>query len=206
VNTKKENKEYEVDDITKNVDKKKKIKSGQNGVAGVTAVAKDTNSPADAPPKDDVGCSLSDISLCLTNIVYVFTAGIMSVFAYIGGYVLSMGVALSLNSFAYAQSFLSVGWTAVRDIANIAFIFILLYLAFVIILQAETSGTMRTLAMVIIMALLINFSFFITRVVIDGGNVLAVQFYNQINAPSLETTASQGGVTGLFASAAIMGR
>lgn len=148
---------------------------------------------------DGLGCGLGTISICLSNVVYVFTAGIMSVFAYVGGYVLSMGIALSLNSVAYAQSFLSVGWTAVRDIANIAFIFILLYLAFVVILQAETSGTIRTLAMVIIMALLINFSFFITRVVIDGGNILAVQFYNQIDAPSLNTSASQGGATGAIA-------
>jgi hypothetical protein len=40
VNTKKENKEYEVDDITKNVDKKKKIKSGKKGNRGENSLAK----------------------------------------------------------------------------------------------------------------------------------------------------------------------
>ena len=104
----------------------------------------------------------------------------MSIFAYIGGYVFSFAVQLTLQSVTYSLDFLTSGWTAVRDIANMAFIFILIYIAVVIIFKAETSGTMTMLAWVVVMALLINFSFFLTRVVVDAGNILAVQFYNAI--------------------------
>lgn len=161
---------------------------------GTNPTPKPNTPPAGTQPNNDIGCATS-FSICISNVVYVFTVGIMSVFAYIGGYMFSAAVALSLNSIAYAQDFLSVGWTVVRDMANVAFIFILIYLAFTIIFQAETAGTLKTLALVVIMALLINFSFFITRVIVDGGNILAVQFYNQINAPPLDQTAAQNGTS-----------
>lgn len=120
------------------------------------------------------------LSEMLSSVVYVFTAGLGGWLAYIGGYFFSVMVQLSVNSTAYALQFLTEGWTYVRDIANMAFIFILVYLAFTVMLRADTTGTMRALAGVIVVALLINFSFLITRVVIDAGNLLAVQFYNAI--------------------------
>lgn len=117
---------------------------------------------------------------CISSIVYVFAVWIPSQFAYVAGYLFNFGVQLGLNSASYALNFLSQGWAIVRDIANLAFIFILIYIAYTVIVGAETAGTMRALAAVIVMALLINFSFFLTRVVIDAGNILAVQFYNAI--------------------------
>ncbi|HVY73078.1 MAG TPA: hypothetical protein VG984_03470 [Candidatus Paceibacterota bacterium] len=110
----------------------------------------------------------------------MFAVWIPSQFAYVAGYLFNFGVQLGLNSASYALNFLSQGWAIVRDIANLAFIFILIYIAYTVIIGAETAGTMRALAAVIAMALLINFSFFLTRVVIDAGNLLAVQFYNAI--------------------------
>ena len=136
-------------------------------------------------------------SVCLSNVVYVFTVGIMSAFAYVGGFVLDYALQITLNSATYAQSFLTQGWAAVRDIANMAFIFILVYIAITIVLKVETSGTLKALASVVVMALLINFSFFFTRVVIDSGNILAVQFYNAIDAPALANagqTSNAGGI------------
>ncbi len=87
-------------------------------------------------------------------------------------------VRVSLNSTAYALGFLTTSWSLVLNLANMFFIFILIYTAFVIMLKAETTRTMQTLAWVIAIALVVNFSFFFTRVVIDAGNILAVQFYN----------------------------
>lgn len=132
--------------------------------------------------------------LCITNIVYVFTVGMMSAFAYMGSYVFNIAIQLTLASTSYSLSFLSVGWAAMRDVANMAFIFILIYIAVTIILGADTSGTIKTLAVVIVMALLINFSFFITRVVIDAGNYLAVQMYNAI--PIKQTVAQTAATSG----------
>jgi len=120
----------------------------------------------------------------------MFSVGLGGILAYMGSSVLNLGVQLSLQSEAYSQLFLTTGWAAARDIANMLFIFILIYIAFTIIYSAETANTIKTLAAVIVMALLINFSFFITRVVVDAGNILAVQFYNSIDAPSMSQTAS----------------
>lgn len=117
---------------------------------------------------------------CIASLIYFIGPGIGGYVAYIGAYFLDIAVQLSLNSAAYALDFITQGWTVVRDMANMFFIFILIYTAFEIMFQANTSDTMKRIAWIIIIALIINFSFFITRVVIDAGNILAVQFYNAI--------------------------
>lgn len=154
-------------------------------------------------PTNDLGCGLDtkfDAGVCISNVVYVFTVGLGSGLAYVGGFMFDITVSLSLNSGAYALDFLSAGWTTARDLANMAFILILVYIAFTIMFQAETAGTIRMLALVIFVALIINFSFFFTRLVIDAGNILAVQFYNSIDAPVMSgTIAATNGNTGTLA-------
>ncbi len=135
----------------------------------------------------------TQIGYWLAQIVYVFTVPIATVAAYVGSIFLNFAVHISLNSSAYSLDFVSQGWATARDIANMGFIFILIYLAMIIMFQANTSSTMHTLVLVIVVALVINFSFFFVRVVIDGGNILAVQFYNAIVAGS--NTPSVGGVS-----------
>ncbi len=83
----------------------------------------------------------------------------------------------SLDSNAYRSDFIVKGWGLIRDISNIAFIFTLLYLAIKHILGSSSKKYIPTL---IIVALLLNFSLFFTKVVIDAGNILARAFYNSI--------------------------
>ncbi|MDB5225654.1 MAG: hypothetical protein JWL87_606 [Candidatus Adlerbacteria bacterium] len=162
-----------------------------------------SKTPAGQDTGDGLKCEISDMSNCLANIVYVFTVGLGSGLAYVGGFIFDMTVSLSLNSSAYALDFLSSGWGTARDLANMGFILILVYIAFMIMFQAETPGTIRLLAGVIFIALIINFSFFLTRVVIDAGNILAVQFYNAIDAPTMLSTVSETSAnTGTLANAA----
>lgn len=139
------------------------------------------------------------ITTCLAVFVYYIGPLLASKVAYIGAYFFSMMISMSLNSAAYALSFLSDGWMMVRDLANMAFIFILIYIAMMVMLEAETAGTIKTLAIVIVVALLVNFSFFFTRVVIDTGNILAVQFYNAI--PTIRDPNNTNNPTGLIGSA-----
>ena len=61
-------------------------------------------------------------------------------------------------------------WVLLRDTANITFIFILLYAAIKQIVMGEVAT--KTLKNIIIAAVLINFSLFITKVVIDVGNMI----------------------------------
>ncbi len=187
-----------------------------NGVTGAGYCSVSPNSPAgrvqggfDALKEDSSVCPITSPSVCLSNIVYVFTVGLGSGLAYISAFMLDTSVSLSLNSAAYALTFLSAGWTTTRDLANMAFILILVYLAFTIMFRAETTNTIRTLAWVIFIALIINFSFFFTRVVIDAGNILAVQFYNSVGTgpngktvTMAETFAATNSGTGALANTA----
>lgn len=66
-------------------------------------------------------------------------------------------------------------WTAVRDIFNLTFIFALVYLGFKMILNSDDASTKKWLANIIIAALLVNFSLFITKFIVDFSNILATQ-------------------------------
>jgi len=69
-------------------------------------------------------------------------------------------------------------WTFIRDIFNVFFIFVLLFSAFATIFQVQKYHLLKSniLTMIIIMALLVNFSWPITRVIIDAGNVTMYYF------------------------------
>lgn len=144
----------------------------------------------------------NSIASCMLLPVYAFTVGLGSFVAAVGAYFFNLSAQLTLSSTAYALGFITDGWKAVRDIANMAFILILIYIAVNVMLQAETAKTMQTLAGVIFIALIINFSFFLTRVVIDTGNIAAVQVYNAI--PNVVTdgagSSTKPGVKDLTAS------
>lgn len=116
----------------------------------------------------------------IAQIVYVFTVGFAGVVLYMASIILNTVVSISLDSAVYGLQFVSDGWTMIRDLANMAFIFILVYIALKVMFEAHTAGTMERLIKVILVALVINFSFFATRVVIDAGNLLSIQFYNVI--------------------------
>jgi hypothetical protein len=81
-------------------------------------------------------------------------------------------------------------WAMVRDTLNIAFILVLLFSAFCTVFQIENFGYKKLLLKLIIMALLVNFSFPIARVIIDFSNVI---MYYLIGALNISTSS-----TGLF--------
>ncbi|MFA6297168.1 MAG: hypothetical protein WC629_01260 [Candidatus Paceibacterota bacterium] len=92
----------------------------------------------------------------------------------------TLGYSLDMKKFIDSLDIITVGWKIFRDIANICFIFILLAIAIGTILRIDSYNVKKTLATVVIAALLLNFSLFFTKVVIDASNILALQFYSQI--------------------------
>ena len=114
----------------------------------------------------------------LANSTLLF-AGLITAFA---GMLFNLSVAFSLHikDFLDTTPFIDTAWATFRDIANMFFIFILLYVAIKTIL-GDNPGKMLT--SIIITALLVNFSMFFTKVVIDASNILALNFYNAINVP-----------------------
>lgn len=71
-------------------------------------------------------------------------------------------------------------WKIVRDFLNIAFILVLLYSAFCTILQIEKYSYKKLLLTLVIMALLVNFSFPIARFIIDVSNTLMYTIINSL--------------------------
>jgi hypothetical protein len=74
---------------------------------------------------------------------------------------------------------LKTTWVILRDTFNIFFIFILLYISIQQIWKGSSANAKKMLSSVVISALLINFSFMITSVVIDVGNIFTAAIYDK---------------------------
>lgn len=75
-----------------------------------------------------------------------------------------------------------VGWTMVRDIANMFFVVIMLVIAFATILGLEQYEYRKLLVKLLLMAIFINFSNMIAQLVIDIAHVFTITFLNAISA------------------------
>ena len=126
---------------------------------------------------------------CLAQLFYFLFFTIPSFLLGLAGKLFNVVMVLALDSTTYKTGFVDQAWVIVRDFSNIFFIFILLYIAIQTILGLGHE-TKKAIVQVIIMALLINFSMFFTRVVIDSSNILALIFYNKIQAPQGDTAAN----------------
>lgn len=98
--------------------------------------------------------------------------------------VLSFFVSLLINVASY-NNFIDgpgvvVGWTLVRDIANMFFVVILLIIAFSTILGFEQYHYKKLLPRFVGAALLINFSRLIVGLIIDAAQVIMMTFVNAI--------------------------
>lgn len=122
------------------------------------------------------------VSGCLLQLFYYIFNTIASILLMLCGMFFNAVVAITLSSRMYSgSSFIPSAWVIVRDLSNIFFILVLLYVAIRLILGFGGSETKKMIVTVIITALLINFSMFFTEVVVDASNVLALIFYNKIN-------------------------
>ncbi|MBT4121032.1 MAG: hypothetical protein HOA57_02960 [Candidatus Magasanikbacteria bacterium] len=75
-----------------------------------------------------------------------------------------------------------LGWTMVRDVANMFFVVILLVIAFGTILGIEQYQWNKTLIKLILAAVFINFSNLICGIFIDAAHVFTITFVNAISA------------------------
>lgn len=125
---------------------------------------------------------------------------IASLLTYLAGALLNLVVQYSVvdmkANISKAET-IDTAWRAIRDVANMAFIFVLLYAAIQTILGIGKE-TQKLIVRVIVIAILINFSLFFTKLVIDASNVLAITFYDAI-APGALTGTAEGilGKTGI---------
>src|SRR3990170_2344816 len=125
---------------------------------------------------------------CIVKLIYYIFYVIPAFLLSLAGKFFNVIISLTLSSLLYTSSpFISEAWGIVRDLSNLFFILILLYIAIRTILGIGGSDVKKMIVQVIIMALLINFSMFFSKIIIDSANILALVFYNKIN---VETTVN----------------
>ena len=109
---------------------------------------------------------------------------ILAALVTISGIIFDQAMTLSIfnmKDFFSGGGVVNVLWVMIRDMLNICFIFILLYIAITKIIGTWGVSAKTTLTNIIISAIFINFSMFIAKILIDAGNMVAVQFYNLIS-------------------------
>ncbi len=79
-----------------------------------------------------------------------------------------------------------VVWTMVRDLLNLAFILILLFSAFATIFQVEKYNLRSILLRLVLMAVFVNFSLPIARVIVDASNIIMYYFVNVLFAQAYD--------------------
>jgi hypothetical protein len=104
-----------------------------------------------------------------------------------------LDMAKNLGDSAGVGGSITTSWATLRDIANMCFIFVLLYAAFKTMFDSNFSNFGTTVKNIIIVALLINFSLFFSKVVIDASNIVAVGFYNSITSSTQLSGSSSVG-------------
>ncbi|MDP2788699.1 MAG: hypothetical protein Q8O46_01425 [bacterium] len=155
------------------------------------------NAPKDSDFANTIGsCGwlgvLTGFPCLFQKIIYVLFVAIPSFLMIFAAKFFNFVTALTLSSSMYEAPFISTIWTIVRDFANIFFILILLYAAIKIILELGHGDGKKIVASVIVIALLVNFSLFFTKVVIDSSNIVALIFYNKIDTTNTKYTPTGG--------------
>lgn len=115
-------------------------------------------------------------------------------FTWLGAVVLNFTIqksVLEMSTWVNNQA-IYTAWSTFRDLANISVIFVLLVIGISTILQVERYGAKQLLARVIIVAIFINFSIFMTKAVIDVGNIVALRFYDAIASDN--PASADGGI------------
>ncbi len=128
---------------------------------------------------------------CAAQIVYYIIFVPTSFILALSGQFMDFLLAYTLDSSSYSMgNFVGQGWKLVRDLTNILFIFILVSIGIGTIIGNAKLGDKKLIGWVIIVALLINFSLFFTKVLIDAGNILGTVFYSAMGVKASDTTSA----------------
>lgn len=88
-------------------------------------------------------------------------------------------------------------WTFIRDLANITIIGLFVFIAISIILGLKEYGEKKLIARILMVAVLINFSFLFTRIIINTSNFFSSTIYTQMVSPSITSVkAAEADATG----------
>ena len=144
-------------------------------------------------------------------ILWLFVNNVFGSLAALAGILLDLSISKYIFEFGdlYSTggwgSAVDTAWLSIRDFFNITFIFGMVYLGFQMILNSDDSQTKKWLISLIMAAVLVNFSLYITKFVIDISNSLASEIISTafINEDTGEVDVSESfmdsmGLTSLF--------
>lgn len=148
-------------------------------------------------PVEEYKCSIGSPLNCvlwttaiLANIVFKLTSFV----AYIAGTLFDYSLELSINSAEFFKKLgvIEITWSFIRDVLNMTFIFILLWTAIQILISNDAKySAKKILINVIIVAILMNFSLFAAKLMVDGSNVVSLKIYE---AMKTNTKDSKGDI------------
>lgn len=153
----------------------------------------------------DDSCSPLNVGGCIRAALAAIGDALTWVFGSLlvaAGTILDISIKVSILSVKdwLINSGIDNAWRVLRDIGNLCFVFILLYIAIGTIFELQGIGDPKKLIVnVIIIALLVNFSGFFTRIIIDASNVVAYEFYVKMGG-GIATGGNKLGIGGQLVS------
>ena len=114
-------------------------------------------------------------------LLWIFVVNVFGMLVTFGAMLLNAGIDYFVIGFGdiFNSSGMGVAvnetWVTIRDFINLFFIFGLVYIGIRMILDSDNSNTRRWLVNLIMAALLVNFSLFATKFVVDFSNKLATE-------------------------------
>ncbi|MDD2696817.1 MAG: hypothetical protein PHE52_01520 [Candidatus Pacebacteria bacterium] len=138
-------------------------------------------------------CVVQSIFSLPVRLAFFLLAVIIGLFGLLSGFLFSVVISLMnwmkdiflqipitpANQSMGSDFVVRVGWEFSRDVVNMLFILILVFIGLATILKLREYEAKKTLPLLIIIALLINFSGVIVGFVVDLGNILTKFFFDQ---------------------------
>jgi hypothetical protein len=133
----------------------------------------------------DFASFLSNPSIAITKSLLAignFAIEIMAVAVFVAAQLFDLAMHYCVVGFYNIgnSNAVTTAWQLVRDMCNLSFIYIIVFLGIQTILDNSTAKTKSALIWLIIGAVFINFSAFFAKIVIDIPNAVSVGFYQQL--------------------------
>ncbi len=149
------------------------------------SVTVESNQPAgnscDIKSFDLGSCLMSLAGKLGAYIIFIFLMLLAAVLGLVGGI---LNWVLLITVFQYSTYFgnsegMLVAWSVLRDLGNIVLLFGFIFIGLQTILNIGHFSVSKALPRLVIFAILINFSLFVSEAIVDVSNVFASTFYTQ---------------------------
>ena len=178
----------------------KKTSYFENDRHFIMQTAKGAAASAKKTDVDECTANLGTISggfLYVINLLLLAVFSFISLLAVLGGIILDWSINPNNFKMVVDNSVIYTFWGYVRDTMNLFFILVLLFSAFATIFQSSKYHLIKgkILLYVILMALLVNFSYPISRFIVDTANITMYYFYGEM-FPNVSTTSGVSAMMG----------